>query len=295
MHRALPAILAAVALLGCKKAQLAADQLSPDEEDWVLEVNDELVKYDESRMGGLVEDQTTAKHTLMRIADEQRERLTKALGCNDWRGRAVAAFALGFSTHDDVIGMLIDRLKTDTDTEVRKKALYGLAAHGSENTPVDPIIACLGDPDADIRVGALGTLTKILRTNNDHGALPRVLELLSDPDWRVRGQAAIVLARVARKDTVKAVVEKPLKDDAAIVRLHAVGALFAIAEPECIDPLIGALTDPDPRVCDTALSALERLSGQKFGKEPEKWMYWWKHRRELGMGLDYERTERNIK
>ncbi|KAF0244654.1 MAG: hypothetical protein FD180_2321 [Planctomycetota bacterium] len=60
-----------------------------------------------------------------------------------------------------------------------------------------------------------------------------------------------------------------------------------ISHEECIDPLVGALTDPDPRVADTANRSLEILTGQKFGKEPEKWAFWWKKRQELGMGLDH--------
>ncbi|MCE9584618.1 MAG: HEAT repeat domain-containing protein [Planctomycetes bacterium] len=288
MRRALPIILAATAALaGCKKAELAPGELSVEQQEWVMAVSDELQNYEEARKAGLLEDQSTAKHKLMRIADDQREQVMNALQCNRWEARKIAAGALGFSGKDDVIQPLIDVVKNDADIEARKGALWGLSAHGSDQTPVDPIVVCLGDPDAELRAMALGTLSKVLRRNTDRGALPRVLELLTDADWTVRGQAALVLATVGRKDTIKILTDKTLKDDNPVVRLHAVGALLVISDAECIDPLIGGLTDADPRVADTAQRALEILTGQKFGKEPEKWLYWWKKRQELGMGLDH--------
>ncbi|MCC6737602.1 MAG: HEAT repeat domain-containing protein [Planctomycetia bacterium] len=287
MRRALPALLLAAAAAGCKSTPLPPDQLSVEEEEWILQVSDELLSYEDSRAAGLEADQNDAKHRMQRIAMDQRELLVKAVHCNDWRARKIAGAALGFGEQDDVIGILVDVVKNDPDVEARKGALWGLAVHGSEQTPADPLVAVLSDPDAEMRRLALGTLSKVLRRNNDRGALPRVLELLVDPDWKVRGQAVLVLATVARKDTIKPITEKPLKDENPVVRLHAVGALQVISEEESVDPLIGALTDPDPRVSDTAQRSLEILTGQKFGKEPEKWDFWWKKRRELGMGLDH--------
>ena len=287
MRRALPALLVIAAFAGCKATPLAPDQLSTEEEEWMLQVSDEIWKYEVARTSGLEGDQSDSKHRMMRIAEDQRELLTKAIKCNDWRARKIAAGALGFAERDDVLGMLIDVVKNDLDVEARKGALWGLAVKGSQQTPVESIVALLSDPDSETRLLGLGALAKVLRRNDDRGALPRVLEMLSDPDWKVRGQAVLVLARVGRRDTIKPILEKPLKDENAMVRLHAVGALQVISHAECIDPLIGALTDPDPRVSDTANRSLEILTGQKHGKEPEKWMYWWKKRVELGMGLDH--------
>ncbi|KAF0244655.1 MAG: hypothetical protein FD180_2322 [Planctomycetota bacterium] len=223
MRRALPAFLAFAVLAGCKSTPLPPDQLSTEEEEWMLQVSDELWKYETARTSGLEGDQSDAKHRMMRIAEDENELLAKALHCNDWRARKIAAGALGFAERDDVIGMLIDVVQNDPDLEARKGALWGLAAKGSEQTPVDSIVLLLSDPDAETRLLALGTLAKVLRRNIDKGALPRVLELLGDPDWKVRGQAALVLARVGRRDTIKPIVEKPLKDENATVRLHAVG------------------------------------------------------------------------
>ncbi len=287
MRRAFPVLLTLAALAGCKSTPLPPDQLSTEEEEWMMKVSDEVIAYEEARIAGLESDQNDAKHRMTRIAEDQRELLMKAVHCNDWRARKIAAGALGFGERDDVIGVLIDLVKTDPDVEARKGALWGLGVHGSDQTPADPIVEALSDPDAELRLMAMGALAKCLRRNNDRGALPRVLELLSDPDWKVRGQAVLVLATVGRKDTIKPIIERPLKDENPIVRLHAVGALQVISEEESVDPLIGALTDPDPRVSDTAQRALEILTGQKFGKEPEKWDFWWKKRRELGMGLDH--------
>jgi hypothetical protein len=287
MRQALPALLAILVLAGCKATPLPPDQLSTEEEDWMLQVSDEMWKYETARISGLEGDQSDAMHRLRRIAEEQRELLAKALHCNDWRARKIAAGALGFSEKDDVIGMLIDVVQNDPDVEARKGALWGLASKGSEQTPVESIVALLNDPDSETRLLGLGALAKVLRRNNDRGALPRVLEMLGDPDWKVRGQAALVLATVARRDTIKPITEKPLKDENATVRLNAVGALEVISHEDCVDPLIGALTDPDPRVSDTAERSLEILTGQKFAKDPEKWAFWWKKRKELGMGLDH--------
>lgn len=273
-------------LAGCRAKPLADDQLSVDEEEWVLEVDAKFQRYDKARRGGLVDDQNTAKHELMRIAEEQRELLVKALRCNDWRGRMVAAATLGFGLKDDVIGLMVEALQ-DPDTLVRMHALYGIAVKASDQTPMPPLIAQLGDPDAEIRVVALGAISKVVRRNTDKGAMPRVVELLSDPDWRVRCQALTVIGAVARKDTITAVVEKGIRDENSEVRMYAVGALFNIHIDDVVNPLIGAMTDPDQRVADTAQRALETLSGQKFGSDPEKWQGWWTHRQDLGLGLEH--------
>lgn len=286
MRRALSFLTLVAFLGGCKATPIPGDQLTIDEEEFILAVNDDLVAYEKSRKAGLIEDQRTHQHRLTRTADERREVLVKALHCNDYKGRMVAAATLGFSANDDVLVLLIDAL-ADSDSTVRHHALWGLAVHGSDQTPVNPIVAQLNDPDAEIRVNALGALSKVLRRGNDKGAMSAILERLGDADWRVRGQAVLAIAAVGRKDSIPILVEKPLKDDAAEVRLDAVGALFVIADPKSIDPLIGALVDADQRVADTAERALEQLTGQKFGKEPAKWQTWWTNRQALGMGLDH--------
>lgn len=275
-----------LAVSACKGPDRVAGELSEEEEEFMLEVNERLREYEDARKAGLVEDQRNAQHALQRIADERREVLDRAATCNHWGGRSVALAALGFSLKDDVLATLLKALK-DPESQVRRSALWGLGAHGSDQTPVEAIAALLNDPDPELRLGALFALSKVLRRNRDKGVMPAVLEKLGDADWRVRGEAVMVLATVGRRDTIKPIVDKPLKDDAAEVRFRAVGALFAISEPECLDPLIAALTDPDPRVADSAQSALERLTGQKYGKDPSKWDVWWKKRQELGMGLDH--------
>lgn len=288
MLRAFPLlpVLILLAVSGCKGPEPAPGELTEEEEEFVLEVNKRLEEYENARKAGLVEDQRNAQHALQRIADERREVLDRAATCNHWGGRSVALAALGFSLRDDVLATLLKALK-DPEPHVRRSALWGLGAHGSDQTPVDQIVAFLADPDAELRLGALFALSKVLRRNRDKGVVPAVLERLGDADWRVRGEAVMVLATIGRRDTIKPIIDKPLKDDAAEVRFRAVGALFAISEADCLDPLIAALTDPDPRVADSAQSALERLTGQKYGKDPAKWDVWWKKRQELGMGLDH--------
>jgi HEAT repeat protein len=280
------AVLAPLAAAGCKATPLPPDQLSVEDEEWILKVDEILRQYDKARKFGLIEDQRDAQHRLHRLAEEERALLDKALKCNDWRGRMIAAAALGYSSRDDVIQPLVDAM-SDPSVLVQHHAMWGLAAHGSDQTPVAPLLSKLADPDADLRLMALGVLAHVLRRNQDRGAMPAVLEKLTDPDHRIRAQATLVLAKVARPDSVQILVEKMLKDDVAEVRRNAVGALFVIGVPEVVEPLVGALTDPDPQVADTAQKALEGLSGQTFGKDPDRWLFWWKKRKDLGLGLDH--------
>jgi HEAT repeat protein len=285
MHLVL-VLLMLLVLVGCKAAPPPAGTLTEEQEEFLFEVDKRMKEYDEARSSTLTGDQIDARHRMERIADERREMLEAGLQADDFRYRMIAIAALGFSKKDEVLGTLV-RFLEDPDPVVREHTLWGIAVHASDRTPVEPILPFLKSDRPESRGFALYALTKILRRTADRGAMPAVLECLKDPDHRVRAQALLVLSVVQRTDTIAAVVEIGLKDEIGGVRWAAVAALTGIGGVDAVDPIIGALADPEPMVSEIALKSLRGMTGQDFGKDPAKWAGWWTKRRELGLGLEH--------
>ncbi len=109
--------------------------------------------------------------------------------------------------------------------------------------------ASLDDPNPAMRVAAV-------RATGSHGDVDLLTRALQDEDADVRLIAAMYLAgrREEAGPSVKALVAL-LKDKHEGIRREAITALSAIGAPAA-PALVGALSDPDPRVRDGALDGL---------------------------------------
>ena len=92
--------------------------------------------------------------------------------------------------------------------------------------------------------------------------MPGLIELLQDPEARVRRRAAIALGRVGVPDAV-APLSASLADSNPAVRQMAAFALGQLAASESADALIMELGDPDPLARGRAAEALGRIGARE--------------------------------
>lgn len=168
--------------------------------------------------------------------------------------------------NDDDIQMLIETLKEE-DELVRVQTCESLEIIGEP--AVESLIKALGSEDKNIRrysarvLGELGdaraidALIKNLRDGNKwvrretSGALSKMgdpattplIELLEDPEWRVRGAAAWALGRIGNKRAVEPLIKSLLEDESGFVRSGAANALGAIGDERAVEPLKKATKD----------------------------------------------------
>jgi HEAT repeat protein len=215
------------------------------------------------------------------MGDRVREQIA-ALRDEDWAVREEAATALGHLRDVQAVGPLI-RILRDADRCVRDAAVGALTAIGE--AAVEPVAACLTDPDLNLQEAAACILERIA----DHRVIGVLVKALGSSDWIVRAHAARALGRIGDvacvqplipllQDTVKAVREdaaaglarigaaavptllQALTHPDWVMRLHAVEALGKIKSPDAVAPLLGLLfNDRDAAVREDAARSLGEI------------------------------------
>ncbi len=177
----------------------------------------------------------------------------------DRRIRQKAQFAL--VDHGDAATLLAAARDPDS-VPARLAGIWGLGILGRKDpAAVAPVLALLGDGDADVRA----QIAKVLGAAHAAVARQQLLALLADPSSRVRREAALALPKVgpapdatAAEATTAALFEL-LRDNADrdVVLRHA--AVVALAGTTAGARLLAAKNDPAVSVRLGALLALRRL------------------------------------
>jgi HEAT repeat protein len=179
---------------------------------------------------------------------------------------------------------LKDSLKAG-HVEIRRRAALTLAALGDKSgvpTLIDDLSTAPGADRENVAIA--------LRILKDERAVPALRAALKDKSPRVRGFAAAALGELkagkAYDEIVALTTDKEgLDAGRGDGRLNCVPycpafsachALAALGDERAVPVLIGVLGDTDLRV--PARQALEALTKQKLGDDPEKWKTWWKGR-----------------
>ncbi len=223
--------------------------------------------------------------------------------------RAAAALILGRLGDTDSIGA-IRNLLTDPTPDVRKNAAHALYLLNDQQAifaadqalqrqvnPLDGYIRLIGYAKL---TGAAGTVGQILAINQETvnrlaaawalGEIGRpalagrsALEkaLAGDPDPVVRREAALALAKF--HDSNSAIdLQNACRTDPAVRKT----VLAALADyPEAVDFLVGVMMlGPDQIAVDeteTARASLQRLTGQDFGLDGQRWSSWYAQNKAL--------------
>lgn len=175
--------------------------------------------------------------------------------------RILASNSLGMSDSRDPEMLLGEAVKgmatramTAEDPLTRKHAIYLLAMTGN---PVctELFIRALRDPEKAVRAQATMALARI-----GEPAVGRLIELLCDPDWKVRYRAAEALGLMKEKRAVHPLIGL-LSDEMDHVRYMAAKSLSMLNDPAALDPLNQCLKDENPYVRRMAETARTIITG----------------------------------
>jgi HEAT repeat protein len=177
---------------------------------------------------------------------------------------------------------LHDALKAK-DVEIQRRAALTLG-HLGDKSGVPAMIEALDTATGQNR----DNVVVALRILKDERAIPALIKALKDPSPYIRSIAVATLGELkATKAFGEIVALTKDKGDKAVGKKDGVlncfpispansacYALGALGDPRAVPVLIELLTDKDLQ--QSALQALEALTKQKLGNDPEKWKAWWK-------------------
>ena len=166
---------------------------------------------------------------------------------------------------------LIEKLESDPSAPVRYSAALALgtlceAIDNRENIVPHLLQAASKDENSEVRDAALIALTRI--GPQDHRVIPALMASMEDSNGAVRDTGAEVLASWAIRHplALQGLVMKlaqGTKPEARSVAAYGIGKMGA-AGKVAIPSLTAALNDPSPKVRNTVLIALKRISDQTY-------------------------------
>lgn len=162
-----------------------------------------------------------------------------------------AAEALGNIGDALATEALMDALTGDQYSGIRWKAAEALGKIGAPAVP--HLIQALKNPDEDVKWKAAVTLGEI----GDLRAAEPLVDLLGDEDRFVRSRAAYALGLIG--SGAVAPLTKALLNGSIEVRRGAAAALGTIRDPNAVEALIQALSDPVDEVWQDVIGALSLL------------------------------------
>lgn len=252
----------------------AAGRLSDAEVETLSELDGLLRRWNAAHDGAAEDERHQLEASIRERVQKLRPQLTAYLGGPHVEARVVAAAALGFSGDSECIPALLQALN-DSNYAVRAHAAFSLGLIGNKETPLEPLVRTLEDPNPDARGSAAFALHLLVKPGQGRNLVPPLVARLEDPAFNVRNEAVRALAVIASPDAVPAILRTTLHDDYFLVRLNSAIALAQTKDPRSIDPLIATLAEREPQFRKGALYALEQITGEHLGDDPEPWRAWW--------------------
>jgi AAA family ATP:ADP antiporter len=149
--------------------------------------------------------------------------------------------------------------------EVRRKTLDIMAETGRVDA-AHMVERALGDEDAEVRSGAMRTLTKL----RSERAAELMLQHLDERDPRLRASAVASLLGGGEgngRERAESVLAEMVGDDNPVVRAEMAGALGQVGDPVASDILVQLLYDRDLKVVQAAIGAVH-LRFERDGPNP---------------------------
>jgi len=162
-----------------------------------------------------------------------------------------------------------------TPVEEQGPVLAALAALGSAATR--PLLASLADPDPDRRRYAV----LLLGGQGDPDALPGIANRVFDEDIRVATAARQSLLAAKHRPEMKPLAEslrRELTSGKPSRAIHAARALAGLGDAESVSLLI-QLLERGGELGAVAAEALCRITLQRLGSDPGRWLAWWQEHR----------------
>ena len=244
-----------------------------------IQIDDYLKRISIAQDDGRREDLDQYVLDLQAVVHEHFAMLLAMIQKGTLEDKVLAAGALGFSKDRSVIPYLLGTLRPDVPPDVRTNALGSLGFMGSVETPTEPIFESMKDRNPEIRAAACYATGRIIRPGDDRGASGPLIRALDDEDWRVRNNAAVALMNSGSRSATTALVLRGLRDVNPRVRVNSALALGELRDPAAVEPLVEALQAEDTLQVHAAAEALEKITGQKFGRSYPLWKDWWEAQR----------------
>lgn len=154
-----------------------------------------------------------------------------------------------------------------------------LAALGGAALPA--MLDVLRDPDPGRRRVAVA----VLGASGDPAAFPALADRALDPDPRVAAAAAAALAAHRRDPAMRVVPERlrrALLSGVSARAASAARALGALRDADAVPLLVQVLDGSEREPAAAAADALARITLQRHGADPRRWIAWWRENRGRG-------------
>ncbi len=156
----------------------------------------------------------------------------------------------------------------DADLRRRSIAMLSSSHFGHEEPYVRMYRLLIDDQDPTVRAAC----THALGLHGTTQDAPTLIALLKDDTSFVRWEAAKALQKIHHEDAVGPLMQTLANDEDADVRLAAVAALGQYPTKPVFNALVGALTDHNFGVIQTAAQSLSLLTGQDLGTDGVPWL-----------------------
>ncbi len=193
-------------------------------------------------------------YTLGKVADESvAETLFEGLDAPDRFARL--ACANGILT-------LLTKDKQKVDSAKAAKAYRSL---------LDKVLKyCERGDKADVRMVLIRGVARL----NESDAVDTLLRVLDDGAPALQVTAANALGTLKARAAVDELTDALFEENASLQRA-ALSALVTIGDRQCVPILIDFLETRDAARRKETVKALQALTAQKFGDNPEAWKRWW--------------------
>jgi HEAT repeat protein len=173
--------------------------------------------------------------------------LTALLGDDGGVASAAAEALKNLGRRSDAA--VIDLLRT-SDSAQRKRLLPLVTRADSAHE----LVACLGDPDAEVRAATCESLARI----GDPTVARVLFERLADSSPLVV-QAAVAAIQALGSDETEPLALSAARSESSAVRRWALRILAYFGYPSALEVCLAAIEDPEPRVRDSAIAGLPFL------------------------------------
>jgi len=224
--------------------------------------------------------QNLLEHHITQMARDRKEDLLHVLEAGPQHSRVIAAAAIGFTRHQDVLSPLLDAID-DPDPRLVSNALLGLTILEHPDTPTEPITSILRyDADPQLRWGAAYCArTLVERGVNNEELTEAARSALHDTEPVVRAQCCLLLGIVADAESFAA-IEGLLRDKVPLVTAAAVRAIGLLGERsaelkgDCARALTGELGSESREMRSRVRMSLVKLSNRDYGNDVDRWRVW---------------------
>ncbi|MFA5072309.1 MAG: ankyrin repeat domain-containing protein [Nitrospirota bacterium] len=186
-----------------------------------------------------------------------------------------ALIVAAMSGHEDSICPLIQYGATSAIKDKTGRTAIQYAEQNGHSRIVQMIQeGCVAGSAVDVKQSTDHLTKPVAKKNAKARLVEKEIEGLHDQDPVVRRESARRLGELKDSRAVAPLIEA-LTDEHPYVRRRAAVSLGNLHDFRAVEPLLKGLQDDDTFVQKYAAESLEKITGQSFGSDSQKWQEWW--------------------